>query len=69
MLAAPASLTLAEGEIDAGELPSLAALLAPALDGESARPLFGLPSEAIHAVVARAAAAPPGDAAVTSEAC
>ena len=70
VLAAPAALRLAEGEIDAGELPSLAALLAPALDGASARPLFGLPSEAIRAVVARAAAAaPPAAAALTSEAC
>ena len=68
VLSAAASFNLAEGEIDAGELPSLTVLLAPALDGESARPLFGLPNEVIYAVVARATAADPSAAAATDEA-
>ena len=68
VLPAAASFNLAEGEIEAGELPSLAALLAPAVDGESARPLFGLPHEVICAVVARVAAAAPGATAAMDEA-
>ena len=59
-LAEDLNLKLPEGEIDAGILPRLSELYAPAIscDTASGRPLFGLPSDVIGAVLAHALDSP-----------